>query len=220
MTKGKLIVIDGSDGAGKSTQVELLISRLRKEGRRIETTNFPQEKNLFGALIKDSLDGKHGDFIKIDPYIVSSLYAADRFESKAKIEKWLASGTTVILDRYVSANQMHQGGKIKDTKARTKFLTWLDRMEHEVFGIPRPDLIVYLHVPVMLSQKLLKQRARKMDLAEKDVQHLKNTEKSALFISTSQKNWKKIDCTDGQAILSREAIHERIYDVVRKAVGV
>jgi dTMP kinase len=219
MAKGKLIVIDGSDGAGKTTQVNLLIERLKKEGYRIKTTNFPQDKNLFGSLIRESLDGKHGDFIGTDPYIVSSLYAADRFESKGMIEKWLRDGSIVILDRYVSANQMHQGGKIKDAKKRAKFLTWLERMEFDVFGIPRPDITLYLHVPVAISQKLMKKRGKR-DLAEKNLEHLRNTEKSALFISRSQKNWKKIDCTDGADILPREAVHEKIYTVLRTALNV
>lgn len=212
-------MIDGSDGAGKTTQVRMLIDRLRTDGHIIQTTNFPQEKNCFGALIKESLAGKHGDFIGIDPYIVSSLYAADRFESKGMIEAWLHSGMLVILDRYASANQMHQGGKIKDAKVRAKFLKWLDRMEYEIFGIPRPDLTLYLHVPVAVSQKLLRKRGKR-DLAEKNLQHLRNTEKSALFISKSQKHWRKIECTNGTEILPREEIHEKIYAAVKKTLAV
>lgn len=218
--KGKLIVLDGSDGSGKTTQIALLIARLKKEGVRVETTNFPNDTNLFGALIRECLSGKHGDFIKIDPYIVSTLYAADRFESKTKIEKWLSEGALVILDRYVSANQMHQGGKIRNAKKRKGFLKWLDTMEHTVFGIPRPDLILYLHVPVKISLSLIKKRARAKDLAEKDAQHLENTQKSALKLIEARGNWKKIDCTDGKTILSRENIHVKIYKVVQHFLGV
>ncbi|MFZ2555851.1 MAG: dTMP kinase [Minisyncoccia bacterium] len=218
--KGKLIVLDGSDGSGKTTQIALLIAQLRHDGYRVKTTNFPNDNNFFGKLIRKSLAGKHGDFIKIDPYIVSSLYAADRFESKDKIEKWLSEGAVVILDRYVSANQMHQGGKIKDAQKRKEFLKWLDIMEHAVFGIPRPDLILYLHVPVKISLTLIKKRARATDMAEKDAKHLENTQKSALRLIQAQGNWKKIDCTDGKSILSREDIHAKIYKVVQDFVGV
>ncbi|OGG60145.1 hypothetical protein A2765_01080 [Candidatus Kaiserbacteria bacterium RIFCSPHIGHO2_01_FULL_56_24] len=214
MKKGKLIVIDGSDGVGKATQTKLLVERLQKAGKRVETLDFPQYGvNFFGTFLKECLTGGHGDFISQDPYLVSIAYAADRWESKARLEKWFRDGAIVILNRYVSSNQMHQGGKIKDTKARTRFLKWLDRMEHHVFGLPRPDLILYLHVPVKISQKLMKGRGKK-DLAERNPKHLESAQDAALKIIKAQGNWKRIDCTDGKDILSREAIHEKIYKVV------
>src|SRR3990167_6836927 len=119
MKKGKLIVLDGTDGSGKATQTKILQARLKKEGYRVQTLDFPQyEKNFFGGLIGECLAGEHGDFVSIDPYIGSTLYAADRFESKDKIMRWLRAGCVVVLDRYVSSNQIHQGGKITDAKKR------------------------------------------------------------------------------------------------------
>ncbi|MEK7509704.1 MAG: thymidylate kinase [Patescibacteria group bacterium] len=215
--RGKLIVVDGSDGVGKATQTKLLVKRLKKAGKRIETLDFPQYKaDFFGHFIKEALSGKHGDFISMNPYLVSIAYAADRWESKAKLEKWLAEGATVVLDRYVSSNQMHQGGKIKSSKARTSFLKWLDIMEHEVFGLPRPDLIIFLHVPVALSIKLMRGRSRKKDLAERNAKHLERSQASAFRLIKRHGNWKKIECTDGENILPREAIHEEMYNVVKK----
>ena len=152
-------------------------------------------------------------------YLVSIAYAADRWESKAKLEKWLSEGRVVILNRYVSSNQMHQGGKIKSTKARTQFLKWLDIMEHEVFGLPRPNLIIYLHLPVKLSLTLIKSRGKK-DLAEKNPKHLESAQGSALKLLKAKGNWKKIDCTDREKILSRGTIHEKIYKVVRDTIGI
>ena len=103
MKKGRLIVIDGTDGSGKATQVKLLQTRLKKEGYRVKTLDFPQyQENFFGGFIGECLTGDHGNFVSLDPYIASVLYAADRFQSKEKILGWLKKGEIVILDRYVS----------------------------------------------------------------------------------------------------------------------
>ena len=218
--RGKLIVIDGSDGVGKATQTKLLVERLKQAGKRVETLDFPQyTENFFGSFLKECLTGGHGDFISQNPYLVSIAYAADRWESKKKLEKWLSQGAIVILNRYVSSNQMHQGGKIKNTRERTMFLTWLDTMEHEVFGLPRPAKIIYLHVPVKVSLQLMKLRGN-ADLAEQNPAHLERTQQAALKIIESKNNWKKIDCTDGTSIRSREDIHAQIYKVVQRFLGV
>jgi dTMP kinase len=219
-TSGKLIVIDGSDGVGKATQTKLLVERLKKSGKKVETLDFPQyEKNFFGSFLKECLTGKHGDFIGQNPYLVSIAYAADRWESKAKLEKWLKDGRIVVLNRYVSSNQMHQGGKITDTKARRAFLTWLERMEHTTFGLPRPDIILYLHVPVELSIQLMKGRGNE-DLAESDPKHLARAQDAALKIIRSQGNWQKIDCTVKGEMLPRPAIHDKIFAAIRSIVKV
>ncbi len=226
-TRWKLIVIDGTDGVGKATQTKLLIERLKKEKKKVETLDFPRyDTNLFGKLIGECLAGKHGDFLALSPRIASILYAADRFESKVQIDKWLTEGKVVILDRYVSANQIHQGGKITDTKKRKEFLEWLDAMEHGVFGLPRPDRIIYLGLPVELSLKLLKEKQATQkkqylkkgakDAHESDVGHLLAAQKSALKIIESNGKWTKIDCAEKGNILPRDVIHEQVYSAVRK----
>jgi len=162
----------------------------------------------------ECLTGKYGNFLKLDPHIASVLYAADRFESKAQIEKWLKEGKTVVLDRYVSANQMHQGGKIRNAKKRKEFLKWLDTMEHKVFGLPRPDLIIYLSLPVKASLKLMKSKRR--DQHEKNQAHLAASQKSALKLITENAKWKKVDCSQGGHVLSKQDIHEKVYKIVRR----
>ena len=229
MKRGKLIVIDGTDGVGKATQTRLLVDRLKKEGRKVVMFEFPAyETNFFGSFIGACLRGEHGDFVHVDPYIGSVLYAADRFESKKKIEEALKAGKVVVLDRYVSANQMHQGGKIKDTKKRRAFMQWLDTMEHKVFGIPRPDVIVYLNLPVKLSLQLLRNKSLKdkkayikgkWDVVESDSKYLENSRRSALAIIKSQGTWKKIDCNRGSTIKSREEIHDDIWTIVRRIIN-
>jgi dTMP kinase len=217
--RGKLVVIDGIDGTGKTTQVELLVGRLKNLGWRVKGIKFPlYEKNFFAKLIEECLNGKHGDFLAIDPHIVSVLYAADRWEAKEQIEQWLAAGYLVLADRYVSANQIHQGGKIDDPAKREKFMAWLDTMEHEVFGIPRPNLIIFLDLPIEASQRLLTKRysGKAKDQAESNLDHLTRTRRSAEQLVASKNNWVKIDCAPDGELLTKADIHLQIIELVSK----
>lgn len=221
--KGKLIVIDGGDGAGKATQTALLVKRLRDDGHAVETLDFPQyTQNTFGELIRECLDGKRGDFMAVDPRIASTLYAADRFESRPRLEQWLSEGKVVVLDRYVSSNMMHQGAKIDDPQVLEQFLSWLDHMEHGIFGLPRPDLIVYMKVPHKVRWKL-KQLAVaekkhgedvKEDVAERNFDHQEAVEKRAQHIVSTLNSWKQVSCVDGEGMRPREDIHEEIYKLI------
>jgi dTMP kinase len=157
--KGKFIVIDGTDGSGKATQVALLSKRLTKEGYKIKNVDFPEYyKNFFGKFIGHCLSEQYYNFVKVHPKIASVLYAADRFESKDEIEGWLKKGYVVIANRYVSANQIHQGGKIKNAKKREAFIKWLDEMEYGVFKIPKPDVVLYLDLPMKTIRKRLSRK--------------------------------------------------------------
>ena len=225
MRKGKLIVIDGIDGSGKATQVGLLAKRFKEEGIKFKTIDFPRYyDNFFGKMIGNYLSGIYGDFIKVDPRLASVLYAADRFEASADIKKWLDQGYTVIADRYVSANQIHQGGKIQDKKARQEFLKWLDRMEYGTFKIPKPDMVIYLDVPFEVSKSWLErkvtQRKKKYlkgrkDVAEDNLLHLKASRESALALGKANKSWAKIDCCKGMICMPPEGVHEKVYTAVR-----
>lgn len=227
MKKGKLIVIDGTDGSGKATQVDILSKRLKKEGKKIKILDFPEYYgNFFGAFIGHCLSEQYYNFLNVHPKIASVLYAADRWESKDKIISWLEKGYIIIANRYVSANQIHQGGKTKDLKRRNDFLKWLDKMEYEVFGIPRPDLTLYLSLPIDIVLKLLKNReSSKMkreylkkgkDVHESDVNFLINSRKSALKLVKEIPNFIQIECSEKGKILSRETIHDMVYEKVKK----
>lgn len=227
MKRGKLIVLDGADGAGKATQTKLLIARLKKEGRKVKTLDFPQYKNnFFGSFIGECLAGQHGNFVGLDPYIASTLYAADRFESKKTIEGWLKQGCTVVLDRYVSANQIHQGGKITEAKKRKAFLQWLDTMEFGTYKLPRPNAIVYLDVPYEISNELLKGTGatdRKTylkkgdkDQVESDEEYLRKSRISAIKMVKASNQWERILCTKKGKLLSREEVHEMVWNTVKK----
>lgn len=216
--KGKLIVVDGADGSGKATQTKRLIEHLRAEEHQTETLSFPQyENNFFGHLIRAYLDGHFGDPVKTNPYLASTLYAADRFESSKKIKKWLNKNRIVVLDRYVSANQLHQGSKIKNSEERKNFLKWLDKIEHDIFNIPRPDIIFYLDVSAKTSEKLIADRAYK-DKAETNIKHqIESREQSIELIKTSN-NWRRILCEENGKILPIEIIHEKIWNALQDMI--
>ncbi len=226
--RGKLIVIDGTDGSGKATQTALLMRHLKKDGYTVKVVDFPEYyENFFGAFIGHCLSEQYYNFVKTHPKIASVLYAADRWESKDKIAKWLASGYVVIANRYASANQIHQGGKIADAKKRAEYLKWLDEMEYKVFKIPKPDIVFYLSLPIPLVLDLIKERNKaksrtylgtKSDVHEKDRNFLENSRKSALWLAKREKSWIKIECASKGEMLSRSDIHEMIYKNMKKVL--
>ncbi|MSU44582.1 dTMP kinase [Candidatus Nomurabacteria bacterium] len=225
--RGKLIVIDGTDGSGKTTQANLLMKHFRKDGRKVRFIHFPRyEDNFFGKFIAHCLSEQYYKWVNIHPKIASVLYAADRWESKKKIENWLKKGYIVVMDRYISSNQIHQGGKIYNVKKREAFLEWLSEMEYKVFKIPAPDLTVYLSLPLDIVLKLIKDRnykgaraylGNKKDVHEKDKNFLKNSIQSALWLAKTQKNWLKIECMKNKELRTFLDIHEEIYKkLIRK----
>ncbi len=227
--KGKLIVIDGTDGSGKTTQANLLMKHLKKDGRRLKFIHFPRyEDNFFGKFIAHCLSEQYYNWVNIHPKIASVVYAADRWESKPQIENWLKKGYVVVMDRYISSNQIHQGGKIANVRKREAFLKWLAEMEYKVFKIPAPNLTVYLSLPIETVLKLIKDRnykgaraylGSKKDVHEKDRNFLKNSIKSALWLAKTQKNWLKVECMKGGELRSFENIHEEIYAKIKKVLN-
>ncbi len=224
-SNGKFIVIDGTDGSGKATQVKLLAEHLKQKGRNVKTIDFPRYyNNFFGKFVGECLAGRHGDFLKSDPYIASVLYATDRFESAPQIFEWLGEGAIVIADRYASSNQIHQGGKVKDQNERKNFLEWLEKMEFGVFKIPKPDAIIYLDVPLETTQKLIGNRAKKnqakkryleggKDAHENNPLHLSDAKASAMDLVKRYNNWIKIDCTRNGKLMSKMEIHNIIWNI-------
>lgn len=224
MKKGIFIVLDGNDGSGKATQAKRLIERLAEMSIESVKMDFPAyDRNFFGAFLGECLAGQHGDFVALDPKIASALYALDRQESAKAITEALEAGKVVIADRFSSSNQIHQGGKIANETERTQFLEWLDRMEHEILGVPRPDLIIYLQVPVEMSlQLLLEKRALKngtlaegqKDVVEENRTYLEQSHATAAWLLARQQNWRSVDCMEAASIRSIESIHEDVFAIV------
>lgn len=226
--KGKLIVIDGTDGSGKATQVKLLQKRLTKEGHTVKVLDFPEYyKNFFGKFIGHCLSEQYYNWINVHPKIASIAYAADRWESSKKIEEWLKKGYIVLSNRYVSANQIHQGGKINNDIKRASFIKWLEEMEYEVFKIPKPHAVFYLNVPIDIILKLIKERnektsrsyiGKRKDIVEGDIPYLTNSTKTALWLARTQKGWIKIECAHNGILDTKKHIHEEIYAKVKKII--
>ena len=198
-----------------------------KEGYKIKVVDFPEYyKNFFGKFIGHCLSEQYYNWLGVHPKIASVMYAADRWESSEEIRKSIKAGYIVIANRYVSANQIHQGGKIKSAKKRADFMKWLDEMEYEVFKIPRPDLTLYLSLPINIVLQLLKDRdsskmkreylKKKKDVHESDTNFLINSRKSALKLEKEIPNFIKVECSEKGKILSREQIHEKVYEEVEK----
>ncbi|MBI4653353.1 dTMP kinase [Candidatus Kuenenbacteria bacterium] len=218
MKKGKLIVIDGLDGSGKATQTKLLIKKLKNNGYKTATINFPQYSSFFGQTIGRYLKGEFGKAKDVSPYLISILYAADRWQKKNKMKKWLKQGKIIICDRYVSSNQIHQTGKLKTKNEKQKFLKWLDKLEFELFKIPKPDLVLFLNVPYKISQKLIEKRGNKKDIHESNFSHLIAAQKQSLELVKKINNWIEIDCVENNKILPKEIISEKIWQTLQKTL--
>ncbi|MBI4049783.1 MAG: thymidylate kinase [Candidatus Doudnabacteria bacterium] len=223
MSKGKLIVIDGTDGSGKATQTKLLIKRLRKTGKKVRMVDFPQYGKKSAGLVEDYLNGLYGSSEELGSYIPSIFYAADRFAASRRIADYLKKGYTVICNRYTTSNMAHQGGKIKDLKQRQKYFKWLDELEFKLFKIPKPDLSLILHVPAKIAQKLVDKKARrfyiggrKRDMHEKDIGHIIAAERTYLEIA-KKFGYPVIECVKNGKLLKPKEIHETIFKFVRNS---
>lgn len=220
--RGIFVVIDGTDGSGKATQTKLLIDRMRQEGLPVQTIAFPRYGTSHCAPVEAYLAGHHGSAEDVGPYRASVFFAVDRYAASKQIESWLAAGTHVIADRYVGSNMGHQGAKISDLKERQAFYTWNDQFEHELFGIPRPDTNIVLHVPADISMALIKERETKGvegDIHEGDIDHLRAAEQAYLHLVKCFESFVCVRCTQEGSLLPRETIHERVWKHVSESLS-
>lgn len=219
---GKLIVIEGTDGSGKSTQFRLLSQRLEKEGKQFRHLVFPRYSEPSSALIRMYLGGEFGTSPSdVNAYAASAFYAVDRYASfKQDWGQWYTEGGLVLSDRYATSNAVHQASKEPEEK-QADFLQWLYDFEYNKLGLPSPDLVVYLDVPTDYTERLLRHREQdtntQADIHEKDMQYLatcrKTGRKAAEFYG-----WKMIECVRDGAMRSIEDIHEKIYRYVKQCL--
>ncbi len=222
--KGKLIVIEGTDGSGKKTQANLLITRLKKTGLKVVSISFPQYGKKSAGLVEEYLNGKYGPSNNVDPYVASLFFALDRFDLATELKRRLNEKYIVILDRYVDSNAAHQGGKIKDKKARAHFLAWLYDLEYKILGIPKPDLTVILRVPAKMGQALVSQKTQRLyieggkthDGHEANLKHLSAAESAYIWLARKfPKDHVVIECTKGNKLLPPEKIHEKVWNIIK-----
>ena len=221
--QGKLIVITGIDGSGKTVQSKLLYERLMKEGYPAVITDFPQYgKTFFADMVTKYLTGEFGSADSVSPYLASLLYAGDRWECKEQINTWLREDKIIISNRYVCDNMAHQGGKISNSPEKDKFFQWLDKLEHGIFAVPRSNLNILLYVPAEIAYQLIEKKEQraylageKKDIHEEDINHLRYAQQTFLEIAKGKRDWITIDCTENGKMLSEQAIADKVWCTVK-----
>lgn len=212
--KGTLIILEGIDGSGKATQAALLETALQDKGKQVLWVSFPDYASPSSALVKMYLAGDFGkDPGDVNPYAASLFYAVDRFASfRVKWKDFYESGGVVIADRYTTSNMVHQMTKYDDEKERNKFLSWLERTEYEELGLPQPDAVFLLDVPLALSEELVRARAEKggsMDIHEQHLDYLRRCHDAYQSLA-HRYGWHCIACTDHGEMRKAEEISAEI----------
>ena len=223
MNKGKFIVIEGTDGSGKGTQVKLLAEKLKSLDAPFEMTDFPQYGNPSSFFVEKYLRGEYGTAENVGAYTGSLFYALDRYDRSFDIKQWLAEGKHVISNRYVSANMGHQAGKIDDLKERDTYLEWLADLEYKMLGSPKPDATIFLFVPPEIGQQLVDQKAtrqytdKKRDIHEADLDHLKKASEAYLYVA-KKFGWITIECAPNEKMMSIEEVEKLIWKEVSEII--
>jgi dTMP kinase len=220
MSKGAFIVIDGSDGSGKSTQYAKLCERIRAEGIEMEMIKFPQYKQPSAYFIEQYLQWQYGQADDVPPKRTSVFFALDRFAVAQHIRERLEQGVAIVADRYVVANMGLQGAKMDSLEARQEFFTWLDDFEYSIMGIPRPDINIVLSVSVGQTTRNMAKRSAESDHPS-DV-HEANPDFIRRSVEVYQEicnlfpdQYHRIDCMqDEMTMLPVDAIHKKIWELV------
>ena len=219
--KGHLIIIEGGDGSGKATQTELLRRRLADDGQSVKAVSYPDYDSESSALVKMYLRGDFGtDADTINPYAASAFYAVDRIASyELKWKRFFEAGGIVLADRYTTSNMLYQMIKIPGKADQDAYLDWLWDFEFKKLGLPEPDAVILLDVPLEVTERLMSERTGKTggttgDIHEKDREFLRKCH--AAYVGLAAKyGWYKVDCTREGVLRSPLAIHEDVYALVK-----
>ena len=219
---GKLIVIEGTDGSGKSTQFRLLSEHLQKDQVAFRHLVFPRYEEESSALIRMYLGGVFGTKpTDVNAYAASSFYAVDRYASyKMDWGQWYEEGGLVLSDRYTTSNAVHQASKEPEEK-QGEYLKWLYDFEYDKLGLPCPDLVLYLDVPTDFTERLMRKREQdtntKADIHEQDTAYLATCRKTGRM-AADYYGWRVIECVRDGQMRSIEDIHDEIYQLVKQCL--
>jgi dTMP kinase len=223
--RARLIAIEGIDGSGKGTQAQRLVSRLGQAGLKTELVSFPRyEKTFFGGVVGSFLNGKFGSLEQVHPFLVSLLFAGDRFESRPLLTAALERSDVVVLDRYVASNVAHQAAKLTGSERETLCRS-IEHVEYDLFEMPRPDRVLLLDVSVPAAQKLVSQKGarnyteRKADIQEADSTYLGRVRELYLELAQREPNWSIIRCESPDGLRIMDDIAEEIWRLVGVAGG-
>lgn len=219
--KGLFIVIEGTDGSGKSTQYDALKNHLERDGHTVVSIHFPRYENESSYFVREYLSGNYGSADEVGPYTGSLFYALDRYHAATEIRTALDEGKIVLCDRYVGSNMAHQGTKFTSAEERRGYFIWLDNLEFETLGIPRPDLSFVLNTPLEVIKQRLADKEEssthiKKDIHEVDDNHIeKSLEVYNDLCNLFPKDFQRIDSQRGDTILSVDDIHKIIWEKVQ-----
>jgi dTMP kinase len=198
----KLIVIEGIDGAGKGTQAGRLVTSLRNMGLQVDTLQFPRySATTFGSAIADFLNGRFGALNEVHPQLAAVLYAGDRFESRPLLRSMLDQNDIVVLDRYVASNLAHQSAKL-DGAERLSLIEWIEKVEFDIFQLPRPDLTVLIDMSSQMSRELVARKSargyttQEADLQESDLPYLERVRRCYMALAHSRLDWRTVHGLD------------------------
>jgi len=215
-----LIAIEGIDGSGKGTQAKLLHQRMLDAGRTSQLISFPRySETHFGSTIGRFLNGEFGALDQVDPHLAATLYAADRFESIGMLSSLLKKNDVVVADRYVASNVAHQGAK-KTGDERTRLQDWILKTEHDVFHLPRAQLVVHLDLPAETAQMLIARKSKRdytdqvADLQEADRDYLDSVRQAYLELASREPDWATISLLDGERLKSIDEVGAEVWAVV------
>jgi dTMP kinase len=227
MTNGKFIVIEGTDGSGKGEQTIRLVKRIKDSGLEVAPFDFPRYTEPSAWFVSQFLNGNFGTIDQVGPKTASLFYALDRYAAAPSLREAIAAGKIVISNRYVASSLAHQGSKFDDPAARKEYFAWNSDLEYGINGIPRPNLNIILHVPAEIAQELVDKKVerqylggKKRDLHETDINHLKKTERVYSDLAEMfPGDFTIIECVENGKLLSIEEVHEKVWDVASKALG-
>lgn len=219
---GKLLVFEGVDGAGKSTQLEILCKRLEKEQQSFRRLAFPRYKEDSSSLLRMYLQGKFGSHPDdVNAYAASTFFAVDRIASY--LEDWRGyyeDGGVLITDRYTTSNAIHQGSKLPEGE-REAFFKWLYDFEFGLLALPRPDAVIYLSLPLEFAEEQMRRREKetntKGDIHETDSEYLSRCIGCGRH-AAAMLGWHTISCTENGHMRPAEDIHEEIYNYLKSEV--
>ncbi len=218
--KGKLIVFEGGDASGKTTQAQLFADFLKAHKIPVKYVEFPRYYSSFhGKVVGRYLKGEFGSLETTSSYLVALAYAIDRAGARDEIEEFLAKGGIVVSNRYATSSKAYFAAKFADKKKQDEFIGWLDELEYKVHRIPREDLVIYLDVPLKVSQKLLVARGvqrysgKSKDIHEANLAYLARVDEIYHTLAKS-KNWEVISCIHGSNLLPKEVVYKKVLEIM------
>ncbi len=225
--KMQFIVLEGLDGSGKSTQLEKLTRYLDNRGLKHQYIHFPRTGSpVYGELVAKFLRGELGDINEVNPYLVALIYAGDRDNAKKQVRSWIDEGYLIIADRYVYSNMAFQCAKFKEAEKRTALRDWIEKTEFSYFNIPRPDISIFMDVPLSFTKKQLKNERQgedraylngKQDIHETSIHFQEKVREVYLSLCQHYPDFVHLECTDGDGYMREAgAIHQALVNILEK----